>query len=194
MGLIQGVRVELITPYPREDLARVYQWLHACKDLTEDDDSPATPEEYESAMGLELVQCISYGIRRSGCADRWIGLFYFEPAGRRNGYLHIAMDPAAWGRGLADEAAALAIADLFARCGDLTRLSAAILEQNRAAQALARRMGFQLEAQFPDMIVQHGTPRSLMHFGLTRRQWRPRQQHAGLETVIATGGTDGTSN
>lgn len=182
MSLIRGVRVELESPYPRNEIGLVYEWLHSTAELTEDDDSPATLAEYEGVMGLELMRCTSYGIRRAG-TDRLIGLFYCEPSGRRNGYLHIAMDPSSWGRGLADEAAELAIRDLFERFGELTRLSVAILENNRAAQALTLRMGFRLEAALPDMVVQGGTPRSLMHYGLTRREFEQRQAIGRLEVL-----------
>jgi RimJ/RimL family protein N-acetyltransferase len=171
MGLIRGVRVDLESPCPPGLLPLAYHWVHACPDLTEDDDSPPTPAAWESAMGLHLIGCVSYGLRPAGGPDVWIGLLYFEPSGPRNGYLHIAMPRHAWGHGLADEAASLAIRDLFLRFPDLTRLSVAILENNRSAQALARRMGFRFEAALPDMVVQRGRPRAVAHYGLTRREW-----------------------
>jgi RimJ/RimL family protein N-acetyltransferase len=66
---------------------------------------------------------------------------------------------------------ALAIRDQFKRFPKLARLSAAMIENNRPAQALAQRMGFRCEATLPAMVVQGGTPRSVVHYGLTRREW-----------------------
>ena len=72
---------------------------------------------------------------------------------------------------MADEAMALAIWDLFERFPELTRLSAAMLESNWPAQALALRMRFRREHTFPDMVVQKEIPRGRVHYGLTRKEW-----------------------
>lgn len=171
MVVIHGTCVDLVCPFPPDQLKLVYQWVHAYPSLTEHDDSPAGPEHYELLMSLQLSVCTSYGLLRAGTTSGLIGMLHFEPSGTRNGYLHIAMSRNAWGRGLADEAAALCIRDLFEKQPALTRLSAAMLERNRPAQSLARRMGFTLEATLADMVLQKGTPRSVLHYGLTRRDW-----------------------
>jgi hypothetical protein len=101
-------------------LKLVYQWLHAYPSLTENDDSPDCAEHYELLMSLQLTVCTSYGLLRAGTTSGLIGTLYFEPSGARNGYLHIAMSRCAWGRGLADEAAALCIRDLFETQPDAT--------------------------------------------------------------------------
>ena len=171
MAVIHGSGVDLVCPFPLDQLKLVYQWLHAHPTLTEHDDSPGSAEHYELLMSLQLSVCTSYGLLRAGTTSGLIGMLHFEPSGTRNGYLHIAMSHSAWGRGLADEAAALCIQELFEKQPALTRLSAAMLERNRAAQSLARRMGFTLEATLADMVLQQGTPRSILHYGLTRRDW-----------------------
>lgn len=171
MAIIKGSGVDLVCPFPMDQLKLVYQWLHAYPSLTENDDSPAGAEHYELLMSLQLIVCTSYGLLRAGTTSGLIGMLYFEPSGTRNGYLHIAMSRHAWGRGWADEAAALCIRDLFENQPALTRLSAAMLERNRPAQSLARRMGFTLEATLADMVLQEGVPRSTVQYRLTRRNW-----------------------
>ena len=174
MAVIHGSGVDLVCPFPLDQLKLVYEWLHAYAGLTEDDDSPAGAEHYELLMSLQLSVCASYGLLRAGTSSGLIGMLYCEPSGARNGYLHIAMSRNAWGRGLADEAAALCIRDVFEKQPALTRLSAAMLERNRPAQSLARRMGFTLEGTLADMVLQKGSPRSILHYGLTRRVWEQR--------------------
>jgi RimJ/RimL family protein N-acetyltransferase len=171
MSVIQGSAVDLVSPFPPEQIRLVYEWTHAYSGLTENDDSPATVELYEALMGLKFSMCTTYGMLRAGTADGLLGVLYCEPAGRRNGYLHIAMARKAWGRGLTEEAVSLCIRDLFERHPEFTRLSAVMMERNRMAQSLARRMGFTQEATLADMVLQMGTPRSVVHFGLTRRDW-----------------------
>ena len=171
MSVIQGSSVDVVCPFPTGQLSLVYEWTHAYSELTENDDSPATFELYEALMGLTFSMCTSYGILRAGTADSLIGVLYCEPAGPRNGYLHIAMQRRAWGRGMAEEAVSLCIRDLFERYPEFTRLSAVMLQRNWMAQSLARRMDFTEEATLADMVLQSGTPRSVVHFGLTRRDW-----------------------
>jgi RimJ/RimL family protein N-acetyltransferase len=156
-------------------LRLVYDWVHAHGGLTEHDDSPTCAEHFELSMGLLLSACASYGLLARATGGALIGILYFEPAGTRNGYLHIAMARSAWGRGLADEAATLCIRDLFEVRPELIRLSAAMLERNIPARALALRMGFALEGTLADMVLQKGAPRSVVHYGLTRRQWALRE-------------------
>jgi RimJ/RimL family protein N-acetyltransferase len=171
MGAPTSSRVELVTPFPSDQLRRAYEWVHQAGERAEHDDSPASAELYELYTGLQLALCTSYGIRRAGSNGDLIGLLYCEQMGPRNGYLHIAMAREAWGRGLADEAAALCIRDLFERFPGLLRLSAAIMGNNLPAQSLTRRMGFRQEATLPDMVLRGGIPRAVVHFGLTRRDW-----------------------
>lgn len=175
MGVIRGSEVDLLSPFPLDQLRLVYDWVHAYGGLTEHDDSPMCAEHFELSMGLLLSACASYALLARATGGTLIGILYFEPAGARNGYLHIALARSAWGRGLADEAATLCIRDLFEMRPELIRLSAAMLERNVPARALARRMGFALEGTLADMVLQNGMPRSVAHYGLTRRQWAQRQ-------------------
>ncbi len=188
MGVIRGSAVDLLSPFPLDQLRLVYDWIHAYGRLTEHDDSPACAEHFELATGLLLGACVSYGLLAKATGGTLIGILYFEPAGTRNGYLHIAMARSAWGRGLADEAATLCIRDLFEARPELTRLSAAMLERNSPARALAVRAGFALEATLADMVLQKGMPRNVVHYGLTRRQWAQRQPEvAGLKRESSHG-------
>ncbi len=191
MSIIRGSAVDLVCPFPPDQLSLVYAWTHAYSELTENDDSPATIELYEALMGLTFSTCTSYGMRRAGTADELIGVLYCEPAGPRNGYLHIAMSRRVWGRGWTEEAVSLCIRDLFERYPEFTRLSAAMLERNRMAQSLASRMGFTLEATLADMVLQRGAPRSVVHFGLTRRDW---ERSCSENSTKERGGSYGSSN
>jgi len=174
--ILHGERVDLVHPFPDEELDRVYQWLHAFSSFTEHDDSPANAERYKFWFQMQW-SIVSYALRLPGEGES-IGLLYFEPNGARDGYLHIALSRRAWGKGIADDAAAVCIADTFHRLPELTRLSASMLERNRPAQALARRMGFEQEAIFRDMVVHSGVPGNAVHFGLTRRDWERHQLSA----------------
>jgi RimJ/RimL family protein N-acetyltransferase len=114
-----------------------------------------------------------------------IGMIAFEPHTVWNGYLHIASSRKAWGSGLFDQGLVLAIDDIFSSIPSLTRISALVLENNYPTRSLAKRMGFLREGRFEDMVTQHGEPRSLLHFGMTRRRWTDGVLQEDSEAVSA---------
>jgi RimJ/RimL family protein N-acetyltransferase len=178
--IIKGPRIDLIDPFPQEYLDRAFAWTKTYAGVALHDDSPADFESFKLTIGIQ-ARTVHYAIRlrevhglKTG--DEPVGMVSFEPAGQRNAYLHIALSRAVWGKGIADEAISLTIADAFDTSPNLTRVSVSMLERNRAAQALARRIGFQFEAVFPDMVLQQGIPRGVVHFGITRRDWEKKTQ------------------
>lgn len=175
MTIIHGNKVDMICPFPLDQLDVAYQWTHAYPSLSEDDDSAASSMQYQWLMAMEFAVCTSYGLLRAGTTSGLIGMIYFEPAGTRNGYLHIAMARQSWGRGMADEAMSRCIRNLFETLPLLTRPSAAMAERNHAAQALAQRMGFTREGVFRDMFLENGVLRTGIRYGLTKTDWHIRQ-------------------
>lgn len=207
MQIIECPNVDLIEPYPLSEAKRVFGWMHSYSSITETDESPKTIEEYTQFLTEALPAFRSYGVIDKFNALHMdhpvplIGIIAFQPDGTPwNGYLHVASTRRAWGggreandrrerTGLFDEACQYAFANLFETQPELLRLSAIILERNWAARNLAKRMGFVCEGKFEDMVRQRGEPRSLVHYGLTRRRWEENGilQEAG-ETLSADRG------
>ena len=178
--ILKGPRIELIDPFPQEYLDRAFAWTKTYAGIALHDDSPGDFESFKLQLGMQFRNS-HYGVwwREAGVLktrDEPVGMVSFDPAGPRNAYLHIALSRAVWGQGIGDEAISLAIDHAFATSPDLTRVSVSMLERNRAAQALARRVGFRFEAVFQDMVLQQGVPRGVVHFGLTRREWEKKTQ------------------
>jgi RimJ/RimL family protein N-acetyltransferase len=178
--ILTGPRVELLDPFPQEHLDLAFAWTKAYSGIALHDDSPADFESFKLAFGLHFRSShYAVWLRDSDVLktrNEPVGMVSFEPAGLRNAYLHIALSRAVWGQGIGDEAISLAIDYAFDTSPDLTRVSVSMLERNRAAQALARRIGFQFEAVFPDMVLQQGIPCGVVHFGITRRDWQKKAQ------------------
>jgi len=172
--ILRGARIDLVDPFPEEYLDRAFQWTKAYAGISLHDDNPADAESFKLSISARY-RASTYGVRLHG-QDEPVGMVSFEPATARNAYLHIVLSRAVWGKGIGDDAIALAIRHAFETDLDLTRVSVYMLERNRAAQALARRIGFQVEGLFPDMVLQQGIPRGVLHFGLTRREWEKKTQ------------------
>src|SRR5260370_27149062 len=76
----------------------------------------------------------------------------------------------AWGSGLMDEAGQQVIKHLF-ETYPLSRISAFILNNNKPAKNYLKRLRFKQDGLFPDYVTQNNVPRSMAHFGLTKRAY-----------------------
>jgi RimJ/RimL family protein N-acetyltransferase len=105
-----------------------------------------------------------------------VGFISFEVGSPYNGYFHVASPRSAWGKGLIEEAGYEAINWIFNN-SQVTRVSAAILDKNRAAKSLCYRLGFKRDGLFEDFVIQNGQPLAVAHFGLTRTAWSEQQEN-----------------
>lgn len=178
MRVISGPNVDLITPFPQGEIPRVWGWLQCFKSLCFDDFSPKTRDEFIGFFGESLGRVLSWGVidknnRLSmNHPAPLIGVLTFEGASPTNGYMHVASSRKAWGSRMIDEAAKVAIRDVFNSNSTIARVSAVIFAGNYPAQALCRRVGFVREGVFKDMILQNNEPQAIIHYGLYRRSWK----------------------
>jgi len=182
MRVITSENVDLISPFPRKELKRVYGWLHCYKSMIETDAFPDSPEMYESVMAEALPNMQTYGVidknnltnHKHECP--LVGMFAFEPASPWNCYIHLASNRRAWKGHLMDEAAKAAIKDLFETNPGILRISGFVLPENKPVKYMAKRLGWEKEALLQDWLTQKGEPKDVIHYSLTRRKW------AGLVT------------
>jgi aminoglycoside 6'-N-acetyltransferase len=112
------------------------------------------PVPFEQARTELLDSCASWreqgrGDWRIGDPDgSFLGVIVIrpdknDPAGVEIGWV---LAPEAWGRGIATEAASLAVADLLER-SDTTRITAYLQAANAASRRVAEKVGLQLREQ-----------------------------------------------
>lgn len=177
MNLIEGQNVDLISPFPPQEVRRVFGWNHCYRTLTENDDTPNTIDDFERHMQALLSVCPSWGIIDKNHITNikheapLVGIGLFEPAGIRHGFFHVATARKAFKTGLIDEAGQLVIKYLFDSIPTLLRVGAYMDERNAPAKSLCKRMGFRFEGICEDMILRNGEPKNIAYFGLTRRRW-----------------------
>ena len=177
MNIISGQNVDLISPFPPQEVRRVFGWNHCYRTLTENDDTPNTIDDFERHMQALLAVCPSWGIIDKNHLTNikheapLVGIGLFEPAGIRHGFFHVATARKAFKTGLIDEAGQLVIQQLFDSIPTLLRVGAYMDERNAPAKALCKRIGFKFEGLCEDMISRNGEPKNIAYFGLTRRKW-----------------------
>lgn len=179
MKIIEGPNVDLIEPFPLNQISRAVGWLHCYKTWVTTDDGPQTPEDIEKCL-LAMFQ--SPNVRSWGIIDKnnkinskheapIVGFLILEHNGMRNSYCHVATTRRAWGSRLVDEAVAIGMKQVFDDTPQLLRISAFIVKNNAPARALMERMGLRFEGVFPDYLMRDGAPAALAHYGITRRAW-----------------------
>jgi RimJ/RimL family protein N-acetyltransferase len=174
MRIIAGERVDIINPFPINQIERLWAWTHMFKTTAFDDTSPQTKEEFIEYTENMLNNSISYGVidknQELGFKHEApiIGYMGFVPSPPASLYGHIASQRRAWGKGLMDEASSLAQKDVWGRLPDLLRISACILAKNRAARAFVERNGFHKDGYFKDIVYVKGEPASMVHYGICR--------------------------
>lgn len=179
MNVLIGTNIDLITPFPLQEVKRVIGWMYCYKSHIIDD---SMPTDNESILNIITAQLQSPNILSWGLIDKnntihskheapLVGMVTFEYQYSWNGYFHIVTSRKSWGLGFSDEAGKMVIDTLFQTNPELQRVSAAILDRNADAKALAKRVGLQFEGVFPDFTRQKGKPLGVVHFGLTRTKW-----------------------
>lgn len=177
MNVIEGVNVDLISPFPVSEARRVFGWMHCYRTLTESDDTPNTLEDFIPYFQSILGLCPSWGIidkkriTNSQHEAPLVGVGLYEPASIRHGFFHVATARKAFKTGLVDEASQLVIKEIFEKVPTLTRIGGYMDEKNAPAKGLCRRMGFKFEGVLEDMVVRNGAPQNTVYYGLTRRRY-----------------------
>lgn len=179
MKIYPGRDVDLISPFPMDQIHRMVGWLHCYRTIIHSDDSPKTNEDLETYFRSFFQQpnVRSYGIidknNKLGIRHEapLVGFGAFELQTPRNGYFHCATTRKAWGSGMIDEAQRLALHAVFDEIPPLLRVSSFVINNNYPARALAKRIGYVVEGVLQDMVLQDGIPKPITHFGLTRRRW-----------------------
>lgn len=183
MQVLIGKDVDIIAPFPSGAFPQAAQWMHCYKTLVFGDSGPATQAEIEKFLWdkTALPNVYSWAIvdKNNLTATRQdaplVGIGLFELLSPENGYFHVASNRRAWGEriaqpGLVQQAAELAIPQLWKYLPTLQRISAATYASNKAARGLIKRLGFVKDGYFVAMGRTKGKPQDVVHFGLLRPQ------------------------
>lgn len=176
MKIIECQHVDLIEPFPLNEVKRLVGWTHCYRTFMDVDGDPQTAEDKELYYRQLLQQVPSWGVIDKDNSLGYkheaplVGIVFLQPgASPANCYVHLASTRRAWGSGLMDEAGAKLIHYVFECFPQILRISGAILNNNKPAKNFAKRLGFKQDGLLQDFVTQDGQPRSVAHFGILRR-------------------------
>lgn len=176
MQIIEGRDVDLVSPFPPKEYARIFGWLHCYRTIVQTPNFPKTPEELaERFAGMKNLQTFGIIDKNNLLGIRHevplIGLYTFDQDTIVNGNAHVASTRKAWGSRLVDQAGQVLLNHIFYHNPGLSRVSVTVLSSNAPAKALAKRLGFAYEGCLRDAILLNDIPQNMSLFGLTRRDW-----------------------
>jgi RimJ/RimL family protein N-acetyltransferase len=188
MEIIAGQNVDLLYPFPAQEVRRVFGWNHCFRTFSENDDVPTGVEEFTAYVESLLQVCPSWGVVDKNQLTNQkheaplVGIVLIEPAGVRQAFLHFASARKAFKVGLIDEAAELVAKTAFNNVPDLLRLGAYLDEANGPAKGLLKRLGFRFEGVCHDAALRGGQLRNLVYYGLPRRMWQSNLELPVVDT------------
>jgi RimJ/RimL family protein N-acetyltransferase len=176
MKIIEGRDIDLIYPFPKQELKRVFGWMRCYRTLLETTNFPKTEEDLAARFD-SMPNMMTYGIIDKNNFLQvkhevpLIGIYMVEQDSIVNGNVHVASTRKAWGSRLVDQAGQRLIQYAFDTCPNLTRITMTTIHTNAPAKALAKRLGFRYEGCLRDAITIKDVPSNMALFGLTRRDW-----------------------
>lgn len=177
MQIIEGPEVDLISPFPSNQIHRVYGWMQCVRNLTSHDFGPKTKEDFDKMAQQYIDTMLTFGI-----IDKenklhlqhpapLVGVLAFEMSVPTIAGMHFASTRKAWGTRIIDQAIQVAINKLFESSGYLLRVNALINEKNIPAYTFLRRNGFDKEAVLRDMVLVGGIPVNMTQMVALRSHW-----------------------
>ena len=152
------------------------------KMITALDGSPQSEKDFIEFMKNTSPFCRSFGVidknNELGLKHEApiIGFVMFEPMPPCSLYAHIASSRRAWGTGLMEEAAKLAIDEVFKTEPGALRVSAAIPAFNKRAIEFAKKVGMHKDGFFLKAATIKGKPINIVHFGIIREDKKETEE------------------
>lgn len=170
--------IDVVSPFPPEELPRVWLWLQEAGSSLLNDQGPRTMDAFVDEWLAR--RSVTWGVYRDGLLGGWVA---YEPLGETFGYAHCVFRKAFWGHKTTGPALAQVITDLLGV--GVARIIMTVPVTNNAVAGLIQRLGGEREADhhrvyLPDgqLLTKDGAPLALVQYGLNTAVWAERQQQA----------------
>jgi RimJ/RimL family protein N-acetyltransferase len=162
-----GSGVRVVDPFPAWGVHYAWQWTLANWRMVADDFHPRTYTEFAGLLDQAAEgRCRMLGIERDNVLA---GALIFEFVNPATAVVHLMAGRALLGH--ADTAARLGVWRMFSVHPELRRVAAFVMQHNRLALALARRVGFIEEGRLRRHTWQDGEPVDVVVLGITREEF-----------------------
>lgn len=177
--------IDVVSPFPPEELPRVWLWLQEAGSSLLNDQGPRTMDAFVDDWLAR--RSVTWGVYRDGLLGGWLA---YEPLNEQHGNVHCVFRKAFWGSKTTLPAIAEAINDIFG-IGVLT-LGMLVPMANRAIQDVIRRLGGVKEADIARLytrdgqtLTQNGEPMPMIQYRLYAEDWYAKQNQADAKASVA---------
>ena len=178
--------IDVVSPFPPEELPRVWLWLQEAGSSLLNDQGPRTMDAFVDEWLAR--RSVTWGVYRDGLLGGWVA---YEPLSEAIGTAHCIFRKAFWGTKTTQPALSQVISDCYAN--GVRRIIMIVPVHNRAIRGLIRdRIGALKDADIyrtylPDgqLLTYQGEPMPLEQWGLDTEAWNAKQTEASAETSVA---------
>lgn len=165
---IEMEEIQVVNPFPVEELPRVWMWIQDFPGMVADDLGPKTMEEF---VEIEMRRnALTWGVYRGEQLGGYL-VFDVDPTNPANGFAHcifrkgVTPHDSFFGRKITIPALTRAATDLFAI--GIERITIGVFEHNAAIQGVIKEMGGRVEAVWFEPVTVRGKPVDVIQYVLT---------------------------
>jgi RimJ/RimL family protein N-acetyltransferase len=154
--------VSLRSPFPPEDVPRIWEWIEPFRNRVSDDFSPKTLMEFLVYFREQSMRSHTWAVYRSGELG---GLVTYEKISPVVGTAHCIFKKSFWGRATTMPALQAAIHEMF---GESVKLTLPVMDGNKAMLSLLSDLGASREGVLEKHTVRGGKPINVVMLALFR--------------------------
>ena len=164
-------QIDVVSPFPPEELPRVWLWLQEAGSSLLNDQGPQTMDAFVDEWLAR--RSVTWGVYRDGDLGGWL---CYEPLNEHHGNVHCVFRKAFWGTKTTHPAITQVIEQGFAH--GIQTVGMLVPMANRAIQDVIKRLGGVKEADIAriytrqgEVITQGGEPLPMIQYRLYAEDW-----------------------
>jgi RimJ/RimL family protein N-acetyltransferase len=154
--------VSLRSPFPPEDVPRIWEWIEPFRWRVSDDYSPKTLMEFVLHFQATAARSKTWGVYRDGELG---GCITYDQVSPIVGTAHVVFKKSFWGHATTFSALQLAMAECFESC---QKLSQPVVSGNKAMISLLKKLGASTEGTLVAHSRRDGKPIDIVLLALFR--------------------------
>ena len=158
-----SAKIEAVTPFPYDELDKLWEWIEAARKAVADDFSPTTPIEFLVDESNLPENVATFGILREGELGGYVKAVQTSPIVVE---AHCVFKQEFYGSATTIPALSLIAGQLF-DCG-IERITMPVYAHNFAIKSLIKKLGGVEEGRLRNYTKQNSQPVDLLIFGLLK--------------------------
>jgi RimJ/RimL family protein N-acetyltransferase len=162
----QTSTVSVVSPFPAQDVPRIWSWIAAFRKNVADDFGPQNLDAFVKNWQAQETGTTSYAVYRGGELGGMITITPISPVLASS---HCLFKKEFWGVGTTDEAMKIVYGKVFD--AGFNKISSMAFADNGNIKAMAKRLGAKVEGVFRQQTMRNGKLTDMVSIGLTKEDF-----------------------